>query len=60
MSVPSSHGILELTNESSVQPVEVTTSNNLQYMVIGIIVVTIMVGIAVYMTARKRRMNLEQ
>jgi hypothetical protein len=60
MSVPSSHGILELTNESSVQPVEVTVLNNLQYMIIGIIVIAIMVGIAVYMIARKRRMKLEQ
>jgi hypothetical protein len=56
MSVPASHGILQLTNEISAgQPVGVTISYNSQTIIEGIIVAAIATAIAVYAVARKRK-----
>lgn len=55
MSVPATHGILELINESSMQPIETTTSNNLQYLIMGVIITILIAGTAVYVIARKKK-----
>jgi hypothetical protein len=55
MSVPSSHGVLELINESSIQSVEITRSDKSQFVVIGIIIAGVITAMVVYVIARKRK-----
>ena len=59
MSVPSLHGIMELTNGTSVvQPIVATTSNNSQSIVVGIIIAVGAAIIVTFVIMRKARKKI--
>jgi len=57
MSVPTSHGILELTGRSSVVQSVGLTLNNSQLILFGIIIAGVIAGMSGYMIIRKRKIS---